>query len=461
MPSRDAVGDSSTTGTPRRVPLSTVDPSAKNAESIYRRADGRLEVGYRDEAGRQRWKTIEGGISAARAFRDEMRSRKRRGEVTSESRVLMDDAAAKWLAGPVASLRDSTQRIYADNVRLHIGPSLGGLRLDRIDADRMAMFVRDLKAKGLSENSSVGVLGAVNRIYRYAARSLNYRGVNPVSLLLPAERPQAKNERRRRLFSTEEFRGTIVAARGIDQTERYTAPWAPLFLTAAYTAARVSEILALVWEDLDIDSDDPTISFSFQLDRSGKVRVPLKTDGSERVIPVTDDLAAELRALRDRSTHTRALDYVFCSRTGTALSQRNTDRALRAAMRAAVDVKGVRLFPILGEPLRDAQGRIVYEAPKRTKRRRPDGTPVAKGKPKMAPVPRGSVPSMHSFRHTFASRALAGGESVDELAFLLGHADGTVTRQVYIQDVQDARRRSARRDRIASIYGEPDSQVSS
>jgi hypothetical protein len=32
-------------------------------------------------------------------------------------------------------------------------------------------------------------------------------------------------------------------------------------------------------------------------------------------------------------------------------------------------------------------------------------------------VPYGALPSMHSFRHTVASRALLAGESVDEVAF--------------------------------------------
>ena len=61
------------------------------------------------------------------------------------------------------------------------------------------------------------------------------------------------------------------------------------------------------------------------------------------------------------------------------------------------------------------------------------------------PVPRGMLPSMHSFRHTVASRALLAGESIDEVAFLLGHRDATVTRTVYVREVADARRRAMRR----------------
>jgi integrase len=59
---------------------------------------------------------------------------------------------------------------------------------------------------------------------------------------------------------------------------------------------------------------------------------------------------------------------------------------------------------------------------------------------------------MHSFRHTVASRALLAGESVDEVAFLLGHRDATVTRTVYVREIADARRRSMRRSRMVAEY---------
>ncbi len=118
--------------------------------------------------------------------------------------------------------------------------------------------------------------------------------------------------------------------------------------------------------------------------------------------------------------------YVFSTGTGRPLQRRNVARALRDAQRRAVGVDGKPTFPVLhqvgdhGEPM---------------------------------PVPRGLVPSMHSFRHTVASRALLAGESVDEVAFLLGHRDGTVTRTVYVREVADARRRTMRRSRMTAEFG--------
>ena len=42
---------------------------------------------------------------------------------------------------------------------------------------------------------------------------------------------------------------------------------------------------------------------------------------------------------------------------------------------------------------------------------------------------------------------------MDEVAFLLGHRDATVTRVVYVREVADARRRSMRRSRMVAEYG--------
>ena len=69
-------------------------------------------------------------------------------------------------------------------------------------------------------------------------------------------------------------------------------------------------------------------------------------------------------------------------------------------------------------------------------------------------VPHGTLPSMHSFRHTVASRALLAGESVDEVAFLPGHRDANVTRAVYVPELSDARRRTMRRSRMVAEFGD-------
>jgi integrase len=342
-----------------------------------------------------------------------------RGErVASNARLRFVDAAAQWLAGPVGDLRATTQACYCNAVEQHLMRRFATHRLDAISPDELGALVRELRGEGLSESTIVIVVGVVNRIYRYAARRLGWRGTNPVSLLLPSERPKPGPSARRRLFERDELEQTIAAA---------GEPYGTLFTLAALTGARLSELLALSWANVRIsDMEDAEVEFACQVDRHGNVQ-PTKTDRSVRTVPIPGELAAILARHKQRSRFTGSQDFVFATCTGRPLGQRNVARALRHAQMKAVDPDGHPTFSVLHE--RDKLGEPV-------------------------PVRHGALPSMHSFRDTVASRALLAGESVDEVAFLLGRRDANVTRAVYVRELSDARRRTMRRSRMVAEFGD-------
>jgi integrase len=332
--------------------------------------------------------------------------------------VRLAEAATAWLDGPVRDLRPRTDESYRNAVNTHLLPRFGDCRLDAITPDDLAALVRDMRAEGLSESTIAIAIGVTNRIYRYAARRLGWSGTNPVSVMLTSERPKPSQSKRRRIFEGSELEQTIAAA---------NEPWRTLFTLAASTGGRVSELLGLTWADVRLDDlDDAEIEFAWQVDRHGE-RGPTKTDGSARTVPIPRELAGLLTQHRLASSFKQPHDFVFVTCTGGPLRQRNVGRALRIAQRDAQKDDGDPTFPILH----------------RTGER---GEPV--------PVPHGELPSMHSFRHTVASRALLAGESVDEIAFLLGHRDANVTWAVYVRELADARRRSMRRSRMIAEFGE-------
>jgi integrase len=248
-------------------------------------------------------------------------------------------------------------------------------------------------------------------------------------LMLSSERPKPSQSQRRRVFEARELEQTIAAA---------DEPFRTLFTVAALTGARLSELLGLTWANVRThDLDDAEIEFAWQVDRNGNRR-PTKTDGSARTVPIPRALAELLVRHRRGSSHIGPDDFVFATRTGRPLGQRNVARGLRSAQVKATDDQGNPTFPVLHD--HDERGR-----PRR--------------------LPHGVLPSMHSFRHTVASRALLAGESVDEVAFLLGHRDANVTRAVYVREMADARRRTMRRSRMMAEYrelldaaGDPDSR---
>jgi integrase len=385
--------------------------------NIYRRVTGVFEVGFKDGSGIQRWRTVDGGIMAARAMRDELLARRGRGEVvTRESRLRFGDAADRWLSGPVLDLRESTQSGYRNAVEQHLRPRYGKRRLDSITADDLAWLVREMRQSGRSEATILVVLGVTGRIYRFAARRLGWNGRSPTTLMLSSERPKVSLAKRRPIFTGDQIEQTIAAA---DEPHR------TMFTVAALTGARMSELCGLTWADVALtELEDAEVTFGWQVDRKGNRR-PTKTDGSGRTVPIPRDLALLLARYKLAARDTRPEAFVFATRTGRPLGQRNVARALRRAQTAATDEFGSPTFPILHE---------VDECGQRTK------------------VPPGSLPSMHSFRHTVASRALLAGESIDEVAFLLGHRDATVTRTVYVREIADARRRAMRRSRMVAEY---------
>jgi integrase len=389
-----------------------------NNHNIYRRYDGRWEVGVRDSTGKQTWPGPFDTISAARAHRDEVLGRKARGEVVrSNPRLRFGDAADALLAGPVAQLRATTQASYRNSVEVHLRPRWGRRRMDAMTPDDVAALVAELRAAGKAEWTIYTVLRAASRVFTHAQRRCGWHGVNPVPMLENGERAKPAETQRRRLFSSSELSATLVAAQD---------PYRLLFTTACVSGARLSELLGVTWGDVDLrDRDAAEVRLAFQVDRAG-LRTALKTEESRRTVELPRQLAGLLLEHRAAAAYSTDEAFVFCTRSGRALGQRNVLRELRRAMANATDEGGRPAFPIL--TARDADGRPVK-------------------------VPRGAVPNFHSFRHTAASEAIAAGESVEEVSWQLGHRNSNVTRTVYVQEVKSAERTARRRTKMEERLG--------
>ena len=181
--------------------------------NIYRRASGVYEVGFKDASGRQRWRTVEADITAARAMRDELLSRRARGERVATTVDFGSPMRPRvGLTDRCVDLRPATRSCYRNAVEQHLLAGFGALRLDAITPDDLAALVRDLRTHGLAESTIVIVVGVTNRIYRYAARRLGWSGMNPVSLMLSSERPKPSQSQAAPGLRRRELEQTIAAA---------------------------------------------------------------------------------------------------------------------------------------------------------------------------------------------------------------------------------------------------------
>lgn len=386
--------------------------------NIYKRADGRLEIGFRDSTGKQRWRTVQGGITAARAERDSILGAKGKGErVQPNPRLKFGDAADKWLAEQVAELRPTTQASYRNAAVNHLKPRWGNRRMDHLSVDDAARLVRELRADGLAEWSIAGITKVGARIFKFAQRRMGWHGDSPFALLENGERPKISETPERRPFTDAEFSQTIAAA---------VEPWKTLFRLASIVGARESELLGLIWADLDLrDPESATIRFTHQADRQGN-RVELKTQQSKAVLPLPSAAVLMLLEHRARSPYTGPRSFVFCTHTGKALGQRNVLRALYRAQEKARTAEGAPTFPELF--VHDKRGNLVVDE---------NGQHVL-GRFKRRDLP--PLPDFHSLRH---GAAMDCGDA-EEAADLLRHRNSNVTRQIYRSHFTDKRREALR-----------------
>src|SRR5262249_12900842 len=156
--------------------------------------------------GRQRWRTVEGGKSAARTIRDDLLARKGKGErVQPNPKLRFDEAADAWLAGQVADLRPATQAIYRNAIDNHLRPRRGRRRLDSIAVEDVAALVRELRAGGKAEWTIAGIVKAANRTIKFAQRRMAWHGPNPIIELENGERPHVSAAARRPIFQGEQL----------------------------------------------------------------------------------------------------------------------------------------------------------------------------------------------------------------------------------------------------------------
>ncbi len=408
---------------PRRVRVKT---------GIYRSetADGkpRYEIFYRDEDRQPHWKRVPGGIRAAETARADILARKGRGEKVRPVRVTFNEAADAWWQAQASSLSPNTQNAYSASLK-RLRKAWGERKLDNLDVNSVAALVRDMQAEGRRSWTIKGCLTVVGRVFDYSSRRLGWHGSNPVRELEASERP-SDDQPERVNFSRDQLRAVLRAAAAGDVCDLHSADedeeFGPdplghsmIFRLASRTGLRLGETLGIRWGKIDFDAG--TITIDHQLDRRGDY-VKLKSKRSRRTIVIPTRLLAKLREIRLASSKSDDDDYVFLSQAGTVHDHRNVaGRALRQAMAAACDDDGNLYWPELSDP------EVKVD---------PD-----------------TLPTFHSYRHSFASAYIAAGGDLVELSRHLGHSNPAITAAVYSHDFEAAARAEERRSRIDSMYG--------
>jgi integrase len=306
---------------------------------IYRQTNGRYGV-YVVVGGKPRFKTVGPKLSEARRQRDVLSARAQRGELPRPTRMTFRELAETWIENfeaLVASGERSERTLehYRYHLDRHLLPALGTKRLQELTTDECARLIASLRSKGLAPKTIAGCLVPLGRILALALR----RGLisdNPLRRLDPSERPRI-HRREQRVLSHDEILKLLA---------HVLPAYRPLLATALYSGLRLSELLGLVWQDVDLEQGLIHVRYQLsraRVDRPAR-RVRLKTPAAARDIPLLPQLAALLKRHKLASPHSGDHQYVFATGLGTPLGYRNVERRglTRAAAKAGLQQEGKR-----------------------------------------------------------------------------------------------------------------------
>lgn len=317
------------------------------------------------------------------------------GVDSAKGNITVSEWCGAWMEHYKANkLAPSTKASYQTNLRVHINKYIGGVALKKLTANQIQYMLDQIYDGG---NNSLSLVVKVHNILNGALKkavSLGMLARNPMEgVELPKD-----NKREIRVLTVEEQKAFISALEKEDSRV--------LFMTYLYTGARLGELPALTWRDISFG--DRTININKKvivvhdvLSERKKTYLDVenfcKTESSKRKVYITPALMKILMEHKQKQKeNVEALgqnwsedNLVFPTSNGTIPYPRN------------IQEKFDRIISGLGF----------------------DGV------------------TMHSLRHTYATRLFEADVDIKVISQQLGHKSVKITYDIYVHFIPDRKSR--------------------
>jgi integrase len=357
--------------------------------SIFQRGDGlwtaTVSLGY-DGNGRRKRRTVYGETKKEVQDKlDALRGDVRAGNLPEAAKLTVGQLLDRWLESNRPRMGVRTYEEREKTVATHVKPRLGGIRLSALTSLHVESFYADLRNDGVAPWPIRHAANALGAALNYACRLKP-----PLISRNPAAGVAKPSEPKREMvcLTQEQARHLLLSSGG-----RVVYP---LLAVAVGTGCRQGEILALVWDDIDLRKGTLTVRRSLSETRQGFILKEPKTAAGRRTVTLPDFTVEALVAHKAAALKAGLTGApVFCSRTGNHLFKRNLLRAFWAAVKGANALAGK-------PPPEEAE---------------------------LKAIPAGL--RFHDLRHSSASILLSQGQSLRAVSQRLGHSNPALTLKVY------------------------------
>lgn len=295
-----------------------------------------------------------------------------------------------WLDNYVKpSAKERTFIRYEQLVRTHVAAKIGDKDVDALTPIVLQSFVAELLCSGNEKTGgglSANTVNVIISVIRNSLRTARLIGITGEYTANGIKRPK-RNERVIDCFTLAEQKKIESAVTTGKKQKMFGV------VLCLYTGLRVGELIALRWQDVDLEKGLITVSRSCHDAIGGIVFDDPKTATSRREIPIPRQLIKNLKNIKESGDS----DFVV-SANGNVVSVRSYQRSFELMLK------------------------------------------------KLNIRHRG----FHSLRHTFATRALECGMDVRTLSEILGHRNPTVTLNRYAHSLIE--HKTAMMNRLGKLF---------
>lgn len=357
---------------------------------ITQRKDGRYSAKFKSKSGKRIEKYFD-KLAEARKWLLEAKYEDAHGDISSSTDMAVDAWFNYWISEiKVKTVRWSTLSSYKDRYNKNIKEIIGNMVVSDVKPMHCQNVLNVMDNNGYVGSSMARTKATLSAMFSDAYEN-GLIAANPVTKSVKCPKKPEKNTKVLTLDEQERF---LTAAK---ESVNYKH-----FLFILQTGVRSSELRGLKWDDVDFQNRIIHIRRNVTHDSNNNrfITGELKTSSGQRDIPMTKtayDLLMAMKcqqaAKKNRVIQFEFADHVFLNRNGRLLPNSNYDRYLEKIC----DKAGIERI------------------------------------------------SMHTLRHTFATRCIESGMKPKTLQKILGHANISMTMDLYVHVTEEEKEKEMRK----------------
>lgn len=216
------------------------------------------------------------------------------GTYIAPSKMTVGEWLDIWTSNYLGGVKPRTVSIYNSDIKNHIKPKLGAIRLEMINTHMIQQFYNHL-AESLSAKTIKNIHGVLHHALNQATIN-KYIPYNPAdACILP------RGEKRELKPLDEDQIGAFLSAIKGDRFE-------DMFIVTLFTGMRQGEVLGLTWDCIDFERGIITINKQMQLHQEEGIeayKLVSTKNGKTRTIAAAPTVLAQLRHRRKAQAEQR------------------------------------------------------------------------------------------------------------------------------------------------------------